>query len=192
MLVLDVSDTDICCLKLVALHLQAGKVLSDITPFQAAHVEESLMEVGLCVYALHSEGSGDSIPLLLSCWEFIHIHGSLNGEMLAKEALGNDIFAVPVFVLPLLNVSDVVRVLGDRTCFRAIEIVPTAGKYHRSSKVERKCCPVCTFRIEVWNIGRYSDWWDRRDGWHGCGSWRRHFLDGSCGHGGKDGRQCRR
>jgi len=84
--------------------------------------------------------------------------------------LSDDVLAVPAFVLPLLNVGDVVRVLGDGTRFGAVEIVPTAGEYHHSSEVERKHCPVCTFRIEVWNVSGYSNWWDRRDGWHGCGS----------------------
>jgi len=70
------------------------------------------VEVGLHVHALRSEASSDGIPLLLSCREFVHVHCSLDGEMLAEEALGDNIFVVPVFALPLLNVSDVVQVLG--------------------------------------------------------------------------------
>ena len=98
----------------MVLHLQASEVLSNVTPFWAVHVEKGLIQIGLCVHALYGKASGDSIPLLLSCWEFIHIHCSLNGEMLAEEASSDDILVVPVFVLPLLSVRNVVQVHGDR------------------------------------------------------------------------------
>ena len=66
-LVLGISNTDLCCLELVTFHLEAGEIFLDIAPFQAVHVEEGLMQVCLYVHALHSKECVDSAPLHLSC-----------------------------------------------------------------------------------------------------------------------------
>jgi hypothetical protein len=98
-LVLGVSDTDVHCYKLIALHLKRGEELSDIAPFWAAHVEEGLMQVGLHIYALCSVEGIDGTPLCLCCCKCIYVYSHLNGEMLAKEALGDDILAIPSFAI---------------------------------------------------------------------------------------------
>ena len=85
-----------------------GEVLPDIAPFQAAHVEEGLMQVGLRVHALHGEERVDGAPLRLGCWESIHVHGRLDGETLAEETLGDDVLAIPSFAVLFLSLSYVV------------------------------------------------------------------------------------
>jgi hypothetical protein len=83
----------------MALHLEGGEELSDITPFWAVHIEKSLVQVGLHVYALYSEEGIDGALLCLCCCECIHVYSHLDGKMLTKEALGNNILAIPLFAV---------------------------------------------------------------------------------------------
>ena len=63
-LVLDVGNTNVCHLKLVVLHPQAGEVFSDIAPSWAVHIKKSLMQIHLVVHALRGKEGGDGGPLL--------------------------------------------------------------------------------------------------------------------------------
>jgi len=64
LLILDVGNTNVCRLKLMVLHPQAGEVFSDIAPSRAAHIKKSLRQICLVVHALHGEEGSDGSPLL--------------------------------------------------------------------------------------------------------------------------------
>jgi hypothetical protein len=95
----------------MVLHLQAGEILLDIAPFWAAHVEESLVQVGLHVYALHGEKHVNGASLCLRCREPFHVHGHLIGKTLSEETLGNNVLAIPSFAVQLFGISDVTQVV---------------------------------------------------------------------------------
>jgi hypothetical protein len=133
----------------MALHLQAGEILSDITPFWAAHVKESLVQFGLHVYALHGEKCVDGAPLHLCCQEPFHVHGHLIGETLSEETLGNNILMIPSFAVQLFSIGDVTQVIWDGAHVRAVKVILTTSKNHHSPEAESKNSPVCTFGIKV-------------------------------------------
>ena len=72
--------------------------------------------------------------------------------MLAKQALCNFIFMLPLLGLLLLCVSGFVQVLGNRGLAGALEVTLVASKYHCPVKAMREHCPVSPFRVKVWDI----------------------------------------
>jgi hypothetical protein len=105
------------------------------------------------MHELGHGNEGEGVSLLFDCWVHIHIYGYLVGETLAKEALHDFIFMLPSLSLLLLYISGFAQVLGNRGLVGALEVTPATSKYHCLAKAVRKHCPICTFRVKVWDIG---------------------------------------
>jgi hypothetical protein len=95
---------------------------------------------------------GEGVPLLFDGWVGLHVYEDLIGETLAKVALHDFVFMLPLLSLLLLCISGFIQVLGNRGLVEALEVAPATRKYHCPAKAMRKCCPVYTVRVKVWDI----------------------------------------
>ena len=70
-------------------------------PLCAMHVQEGLVEIGLCILALGLELLGDKFPSVLSSSTVSHVHYGGVREVLGQEIAGHSILMLPL--LPGLN-----------------------------------------------------------------------------------------
>ena len=112
------------------------------------------MHICLSVRSFRCGKENKSIPLLFDCRVPIHVHGYFVGETLAKKALRDFVFVLPLLSFELLCVREIDWVLGNRGLAGALEVTPATGRYHRSAETVGKRCPIGNFRFEVRDVDK--------------------------------------
>ena len=94
------------------------------------HVQEGLMQVGLCIFALGLELLGDEFPAVLSTGTVDHVHNGGVREALGQEVAGHSVLMFPSLTSLNLSISGVFDVFRPQFWLTAIKVTPLASDPH--------------------------------------------------------------